>query len=191
MNGIVDLISQPWSWWVAGPAIAMIMLVFFIMGQGFGISSNLQTVCSMLGAGRRIDYFRIDWKSRSWNLFFVFGMILGGTITDLFLSPSSSVHISEITKQELVSLGIDNPGQAVVPGFLSNWESLLTLRGFLMLIVGGFLVGFGTRYAGGCTSGHAINGLSNLQLPSLVAVIGFFIGGLLMTHLLIPQILKL
>lgn len=47
-------------------------------------------------------------------------------------------------------------------------------------------MGFGARWAGGCTSGHAISGLSNLQLPSLVAVLGFFAGGLLMTHLLFP-----
>ena len=58
----------------------------------------------------------------------------------------------------------------------------------MVLAVGGFLVGFGTRYAGGCTSGHAISGLSNLQLPSLVAVIGFFIGGLVMTHLIFPYL---
>jgi uncharacterized membrane protein YedE/YeeE len=54
------------------------------------------------------------------------------------------------------------------------------------MVIGGFLVGFGTRYAGGCTSGHAISGLSNLQFASLIATIGFFAGGLIATHLLYP-----
>jgi uncharacterized membrane protein YedE/YeeE len=60
-----------------------------------------------------------------------------------------------------------------------------------MIVVGGFLVGFGTRYAGGCTSGHAIMGLSNLQWPSLVATISFMVGGFIMANLILPFILKL
>jgi len=78
-----------------------------------------------------------------------------------------------------------------VPASLFSWGSLFSLRGFILMVVGGFLIGFGTRYAGGCTSGHAIMGLSTLQLPSLIAVIGFFAGGLLMTHLFLPLILSL
>ncbi|MFN9800115.1 MAG: YeeE/YedE family protein, partial [Bacteroidota bacterium] len=69
---------------------------------------------------------------------------------------------------------------------LYSWETVLTLRGFLILAVGGLMVGFGARYAGGCTSGHAISGLSDLQWPSLLAVMGFFLGGLVMTHVLFP-----
>jgi uncharacterized membrane protein YedE/YeeE len=53
-----------------------------------------------------------------------------------------------------------------------------------LLLVGGVLIGFGTRYAGGCTSGH-VSGLSNLQIPSLKAVIGFF-GGLIMSYFYSP-----
>jgi uncharacterized membrane protein YedE/YeeE len=78
----------------------------------------------------------------------------------------------------------------LVPSELFNWSALFTLKGFFMIVVGGFLVGFGTRYAGGCTSGHAIMGLSTLQWPSLVATCCFMAGGFLMTHLLLPYILK-
>jgi len=64
----------------------------------------------------------------------------------------------------------------------------LSLKGFLVLAFGGLMVGFGSRYAGGCTSGHAISGLSDLQIQSLIAVAGFFIGGLLMTYFVLPLI---
>ena len=68
--------------------------------------------------------------------------------------------------------------------------ALRTWRGVVVLIGGGFLVGFGTAWAGGCTSGHAISGLANFQLPSLVAVLGFFAGGLVGTWLLLPWLLS-
>ena len=77
------------------------------------------------------------------------------------------------------------------PGSLFNWNYLFTWKGLFLFVGGGFFIGFGTRYAGGCTSGHAITGLSNLQLPSLIAVIGFFIGGLFTTWLLFPIIIQI
>ena len=87
-----------------------------------------------------------------------------------------------------VQLGFENAGKSLLPAELYGWNSVLSIKGLTILIIGGFLVGFGTRYAGGCTSGHAITGLSSLQMPSLIAVIGFFIGGLIMVHLLFPLI---
>ena len=126
-----------------------------------------------------------------WNLIFAGGLVLGGFIANLYLMPSEAVQISQETIAELKSYGIENPGQTFVPESIFTWESLLTVKGIIMLVVGGFLVGFGTRYAGGCTSGHAISGLSNLQIPSLIAVIGFFIGGLTVTYLVLPFLLKL
>jgi len=68
---------------------------------------------------------------------------------------------------------------------------LLTIKGFILIVAGGFLVGFGTRYAGGCTSGHSIMGISNLQLPSLIATCCFMIGGFIVANIFIPLILKL
>jgi hypothetical protein len=62
------------------------------------------------------------------------------------------------------------------------------VKGFLILIGAGVLVGFGSRYAGGCTSGHGIVGLSMMATESYIAVAGFFIGGLIMTWLILPYL---
>lgn len=191
MSEIISFISQPWPWYVAGPVIALVMFVLILMGNSFGISANLRSMCSIVGAGKYCEFFDFNWRSQIWNLVFALGLIIGGGIVHLYLSPGTEVNISQETISDLQELGIEAPGKALVPLSIFNWESLATLKGFILLVVGGFLIGFGTRYAGGCTSGHAISGLSDLQLPSLIAVIGFFIGGLLMTHLVLPYLLTL
>ena len=146
----------------------------------------------MEGLGRFSEFFRFDWKTQIWNLLFVFGAITGGFIATNYLnSGTNAVEISIETKAELEAYGIENAGLEFLPNELFGLEALFTVRGVIMLVIGGFLVGFGTRYAGGCTSGHAITGLSNLQLPSLIAVIGFFIGGLVMTYFILPYILQI
>lgn len=189
MNEIISFISQPWPWYVAGPLIAVTMFSLLFFGNTFGISANLRTICSIVGAGKNCEFFDFNWKSQMWNLVFAGGLVIGGAIAHLYLTPTSEVNISPETIQELSAYGIANPGRELVPSSVFNWEALLTLKGFFMMVIGGFLVGFGTRYAGGCTSGHAISGLSDLQLPSLIAVIGFFIGGLFITYLVIPYLL--
>ena len=183
--------KQPWPWYVAGPLISLVMFILLYFGKRFGVSSNLRTMCTMAGAGKVNDFFRFDWKEDVWNLLFVVGGLVGGFIAKEYLSVSEVVDISEATIQDLKAIGLTDPGNSYLPESIFSWESLSNPRNLLMLIVGGILVGFGTRYAGGCTSGHAISGLSNLQLPSLIAVIGFFIGGLLMTHLILPHLLAL
>lgn len=191
MNNIIEFISQPWPWYVAGPIIAVVMFILLWFGNSFGISANLRTMCSIFGAGKSCEFFDFNWKAQTWNLVFAAGLILGGFLAHYYLMPSADVHISEATISELKGMGIDDPGKNIVPMGIFNWESLLTLKGFIFIIIGGFLIGFGTRYAGGCTSGHAISGLSDLQLPSLIAVIGFFIGGLAMTYFILPHLLTL
>ncbi len=191
MEDLLTWLQQPWPWYVAGPIIALTMLSLLFFGNTFGISSNLRTVCSVLGAGKNCEYFDFNWKSQRWNLVFALGLIIGGVVAQLFLTTDVQVQISEATAAELMAYGVENPGASLVPQSIFNWESLFTLKGFVMLVLGGFLVGFGTRYAGGCTSGHAISGLSDLQLPSLIAVIGFFIGGLFVTYLVLPYLLPL
>ncbi|MEP4534533.1 MAG: YeeE/YedE thiosulfate transporter family protein [Cyclobacteriaceae bacterium] len=191
MNSIIDFISQPWPWYVAGPIISLVMFSLLFFGNKFGISSNLRTVCSILGAGKSCEYFDFDWKAQKWNLVFALGMLLGGAISAFFLSSEESVQLSAATIESLKGLGISQPGKEMVPEELFGWDSLFTLKGIIMLVLGGFLVGFGTRYGGGCTSGHAISGLSDLQLPSLIAVIGFFIGGLFVTWLVLPYLITL
>jgi len=164
----------------------MATLVFF--GKTFGMSSNLRTLCSIGGAGKYAEFFAFDWKAQKWNLTVVLGSIIGGFIAVQFLSDGSVIELNPETLSDLKALGFNDAGATFLPAEIYDWNSILTLKGFSILVVAGFLVGFGTRYAGGCTSGHAISGLSNLQLPSLIAVIGFFIGGLLMTHFLLPLI---
>lgn len=164
----------------------MAILVFF--GKTFGMSSNLRTLCSIGGAGKYSDFFRFDWKAQKWNLTVVLGAIIGGFLAVNFLSDGSAINLSSDTIAELQEFGFSNIGTTLLPQEIYSWENIFTLKGMSILIIAGFLVGFGTRYAGGCTSGHAITGLSNLQLPSLIAVIGFFIGGLIMTHFLLPII---
>lgn len=193
---MIEFISQPWHWSVSGAMISLVMLLLIYLGQKFGVSSSFQAMCSIGGAGKRFEYFRYDWKKHDWLLVFVVGSIIGGWIGSSFLASPEPVQISEATINDMATLGISYPktigeGAGFLPSDVFNFEVLSSLKGIILIVLGGFLVGFGTRWAGGCTSGHAITGLSNLQLPSLVAVIGFFIGGLVMTHLLFPIIFSL
>jgi uncharacterized membrane protein YedE/YeeE len=182
---MIDFISQPWPWYISGLSITAIMLILIYFGKSFGFSSNLRTICAMAGGGKRVSFFDFDWRRQRWNLLFLIGAILGGYISSHWLQNDVSLALSPDTIADLQKMNIHFDGQ-LLPAELFNWKFLLTAKGLLMFFGGGFLVGFGTRYAGGCTSGHAISGLSNLQLPSLVAVAGFFIGGLITTHLILP-----
>ncbi len=142
----------------------------------------------MGGAGKYADFFKYDWKAQRWNLVVVVGAIIGGFISVQFLSDGSTIDLSSNTINDLKALGFTNAGESLLPPEIFGWDAVLNVKGLSILVIAGFLVGFGTRYAGGCTSGHAISGLSNLQKPSLLAVIGFFIGGLIMTHFILPLI---
>ncbi|WP_188370983.1 YeeE/YedE family protein [Muriicola marianensis] len=184
----MDYILQPWPWYVSGPLIALVMLALIYFGKTFGMSSNLRTLCTIGGADNFASFFKFDWKSQLWNLTVVLGAVIGGFIAVNFLSDGSLIDLNSQTVEDLSTLGFDNAGASLLPPELFNWGNVWTPKGLMILIGAGFLVGFGTRYAGGCTSGHAITGLSNLQWPSLVAVIGFFIGGLFMIHVLFPLI---
>ena len=184
----MEFILEPWPWYVCGPLIASIMFILLYFGKTFGMSSNLRTLCAIGGAGKRVKFFDFDWKSQRWNLTVVLGAILGGYIAHQFLSTAAPIDLNPKTINDLSALGFNNAGDGLLPPELYEWNAVFTLKGLAILLIGGFLVGFGTRYAGGCTSGHAITGLSSLQRPSLVAVIGFFAGGLLMIHLLYPLI---
>lgn len=184
---MLELLSQTWPWYISGILIALVMFMLLWAGGQFGVSSNLRTICAIGGAGKRLSFFDYNWKGQIWNIVFVLGAVIGGYIATRYFSNPQGIVISENTISDLQALGIDFDA-GVLPGQLFSWHSLLSFKGAMVLIVGGFLVGFGARWAGGCTSGHAISGLSNLQLPSLIAVIGFFIGGLFMTHILFPLI---
>ncbi|MEQ3656596.1 MAG: YeeE/YedE thiosulfate transporter family protein [Dokdonia sp.] len=184
-------IYEPWPWYVAGPLIALVMFMLLFLGKQFGLSANLRTTCAALGAGKAANFFKFRWQDERWNLTIVIGAIIGGFIASTYLSNDATnrVAINQDTITELQNqYGIQSAGTAYLPEELFALEQLADVKVLALLLLGGFLVGFGARYAGGCTSGHAISGLSNLQLPSLIAVIGFFIGGLIMINFLFPLI---
>lgn len=182
----MDVLLKPWPWYVSGPLIAMVLLVLLYFGKTFGMSSNLRTLCTISGAGKYSDFFKFDWKAQRWNLTIVLGAVIGGFIATQFLSDGTAIQLSPETISDLSEMNFTQAGETLLPNELYGWDAVFSFKGMSILIIAGFLVGFGTRYAGGCTSGHAISGLSNLQVPSLIAVIGFFIGGLVMTHFILP-----
>lgn len=184
----MDFITQTWHWSISGFLIGMVMLALIYFGKTFGMSSNLRTICSMSGGKSISQYFNFDWQEQKWNLMIVLGSIVGGFIAYHFLGGNNNVNLNPKTIANLQTIGIDAPNDKFLPDAIFGLESMFSIKGFFILLIGGFLIGFGTPYAGGCTSGHAISGLSNLQLPSLIAVIGFFLGGLVMAHFLIPII---
>jgi uncharacterized membrane protein YedE/YeeE len=183
------LLSASWPWYVAGPAIGLFVpLLLLLTGKAFGVSSSLKHACAATVPGGA-DYFNYDWKASGlWNLIFVLGILLGGVVAVQFLGGGGPTGISAATKTDLQALGLTD-FSGLVPPELFSWSSLTTLPGLIAIVLGGFLVGFGARYAGGCTSGHAITGMATMQLPSLIAVVGFFIGGLATTYVLLPLLL--
>jgi hypothetical protein len=184
----MDFILEPWPWFVTGPLITLVMFLLYYFGKRFGVSSNLETMCAIGGAGKLVDFFNFDWKINNWNLMFIVGTVIGGFVTYKWLTPVETVALNIQTIKDLADVGFQNAGAQYLPDEIFSIESMLTLKGFFILLIAGMFVGFGARYAGGCTSGHAIAGLSNLQLPSLISVIGFFIGGIIMTWVLFPLI---
>lgn len=182
----MNVLFQTWPWYVSGFMIAIIMLLLNYFGKVFGMSSNLRSMCSIAGAGKHVSFFDFDWKAQRWNLVVVIGAMLGGFVAVNFMSDASNVAINPKTVQQLTQLGIEAPNGRLLPNALFGPETFQSPKMIVLLLVGGILIGFGSRYAGGCTSGHAIAGMSNLQLQSLKAVIGFFIGGLLMSHFIFP-----
>lgn len=187
---IIEKLSAPWPWYVGGSIIGLIVPLLLLIGnKNFGISSNLRHIYAACFPAN-ISFFKYDWKKESWNLFFVAGIIIGAFMATHFLKNPNSIVIDPVLKSNLVNKGV-NDFNNLLPNDLFSFQSLFTLRGFILMIIGGFLVGFGTRYANGCTSGHSIMGLSSLQWPSLVVTISFMVGGFIMSNLILPLILQL
>lgn len=187
---MLDFFLKPWPWYVAGPLIGLTVPLLLILGnKSFGISSSLRHICASCFPSN-LPFFSYNWKKEVWNLFFVAGIFLGGVLSAWLLMPDAEVVVHPDLKRDLAQVGVRSVAH-LVPQDLMSFESLFTLRGFLLMVVGGFLVGFGTRYAGGCTSGHSIMGIANLQWPSLVATVCFMAGGFLMANFILPIILRL
>ncbi|SFI23663.1 YeeE/YedE family protein [Halpernia frigidisoli] len=184
----MNWIYEPWPWYVVGPLIALTMFVLLFTGKQFGMSSNLRTMCTIGGAGKFSEFFKFDWRKERWNLMVVLGAVIGGFLASKYMSNNIVKINPEIAAELSKDYGISSANAAYLPPEIFSVEKLSDPFTLTILVVGGFLVGFGSRYAGGCTSGHAISGLSNLQIPSLVAVIGFFAGGLIMVYFIYPLI---
>lgn len=189
-GGWTDFLSQPWHWAISGAGIALVLFLMTWMGRSFGVSMAFKDFCTLAGAGRKFEFFKIDIKEEYWRLAFVFGAVAGGFIAAQFLPSPDPVAISGATIAHLKDWDMEyfvtsEEGNGLFNTLLFNFRNF---GGIVLAIIGGFLVGFGARYADGCTSGHAISGLAHLQLPSLVTVAGFLIGGLVMTWLILPLI---
>jgi uncharacterized protein len=186
----MELLQQPWPWYVAGVIIGLTVPALLILGnKHFGISANLRHACAACFPAN-IKFFKYDWKKEIWNIFFVAGILIGALLATNFLSNPGPVTVAPALLSELKGYGITDH-QELLPQELFSFEGLFSLRGMIMLVGGGFLVGFGTRYAGGCTSGHAIMGISNLQVPSIIATASIMAGGFVMANVILPFILKL
>ena len=187
---MLETLKQPWPWYVAGALIGLTVPYLLLVGnKTFGISSSLRHLCAACIPGD-IKFFTYDWKKEIWNLFFVGGIAVGAFIGAQFLSNPDPIVLAESTQDYLATKGITDTAQ-LLPSEIFSWDQLFSLRGFIFIVLGGFMVGFGTRYAGGCTSGHAIMGLSSLQWPSLVATVMFMLGGIIMTWFILPFLLTL
>lgn len=182
-------ITAPWPWYLSGPLLGAVALALLLHGNRLlGVSGSYRVVCAAV-APRDIAFFRFDWRAAgAWNLLFALGLAVGGFVAVTWLGAHEPATLSAATRADLAALGIAEV-QGLVPPELFSWSAALSPRGLVALVFGGLLVGFGAAYAGGCTSGHGIMGLADLQLPSLVAVAGFFAGGLTTSYFVLPLVL--
>lgn len=184
----MNIVYSPWPWYVAGPIIGLtVPLLLWLGNKKLGISSSFRQICAACFPSG-IPLFQYDWKKDKWNLFFAGGVLIGGFLGGYAFANPLPVAISLQTQDYLQGLGITN-FHGLLPTELFNFSNIPTVQGISLMVIGGFLVGFGTRYARGCTSGHGILGLSALQWPSLVATICFFLGGTFFSHFVLPLIL--
>ena len=186
---VIEFLAQPWPWYIAGPLLGLFAPLLLLVGnKSFGISENLRHMCA-IPSRRDGSYFGYDWRSAGgWNLLFFGGIAIGGFLAAFVFANPEPVAISQATVRDLEALGVSQDA-GLLPSSLFSWTGLASLPGIVLMVVGGFLVGFGARYAGGCTSGHGIAGLSELQWPSLVAVAGFFVGGIVVSFVMLPLLL--
>jgi uncharacterized membrane protein YedE/YeeE len=186
----MEFLYKPWPWYVAGPVIGLTVPTLLLLGnKRLGISSTLRQLCAACYPAK-IPFLNYNWKQDSWNLYFVAGILIGGFVGGSVFANPVGIDLSQGTVDYLHEQGLKNL-TGLLPVEVFNWNNLLTLQGFLLMVVGGFLVGFGTRYARGCTSGHGIFGLSSLQWTSMVALVAFFIGGIICSYIVLPYVLSL
>ena len=188
MNAIIAWLHAPWPWYVSGPLIGlMVPLMLWIGNRSFGISANLRHMCAMTQPKSvSVEFFQYNWREQSWSLIFAVGAVLGGFLAGIVFANPDPIDLSVAALTMFSYWNVPITG-----GYLPHVLFDLTWMGVIVMFIGGVLVGFGTRYASGCTSGHAITGLSTLQPQSLLAVAGIFAGGLLSSHFITPHLFSL
>ena len=187
---MIEWLQNPWPWYVGGPLLGLtVPILLFVGNKHFGVSTSLQHICSAV-LPLKAEYFKYDWKKKAWSLFMMAGVVVGALIAMLLLDGDAMPEISTKAKSMFMQWGLADFSR-LQPTEIFAVKNMLKGRNIILLIGGGFLVGFGTRYSNGCTSGHAVMGLSLLNLGSLVATIGFFVGGLLFSNLIVPAILSI
>jgi len=190
MQTVINYISQPWPWYIAGPLIGLVVVLLqWIDNNPLAVSSSYRHICAAVFPAS-VPFLKYNWKAESWNLLFVAGIIIGGFLAGTVFSNPLNINISHETAVQLQSIGIqDTSGFA--PAQLFSFQALQTIQGIIILVFGGFLVGFGSRYAGGCVSGHSMTGISDLQWTSMLATASIFAGGIFAAYILLPLTLKL
>lgn len=152
---------SPLHWSAAGVAIgAITLLMLWLMNQRLGISTGFENLCALVV---RIPYFERDEirASQRWRLPFLAGLVVGG-----FLSAATSGGWTPFW-----DLGMFDASVGWGPAGKLAW-----------MFAGGLLIGFGTRLAGGCTSGHGIFGVANLERASIASTLSFMAAGIVATH---------
>jgi uncharacterized membrane protein YedE/YeeE len=180
-------VAGRWPWYVGGPLIGLFVPLLLLLGnKQLGLSGSLRAICAAAAPGR-VEFFRYDWKASGlWNIALAIGVLMGAGLTvAIFGVPTPA--LSQATHDAIARLGV-NSVSGLVPTEIFSWRSILTARGATCMLGGGFLVGFGSSYAGGCTSGHGVMGLAARQVASLIALCGIFAGGLLATFFILPAI---
>ncbi|HLP11055.1 MAG TPA: YeeE/YedE thiosulfate transporter family protein [Flavobacteriales bacterium] len=206
----MQFLLQPWPWYVTGPLIGLMVPLLLIFGnKAFGISVSLKHICAACIPSKN-PFFKYDWRKETWNLVFALGIVIGGFLAWNFavLHNKTESHVAQncVTGKSICTnpiynglnpearlmfktWGITEHYQAA-PEQIFDWNVLVTPMGFFFMVLGGLLVGFGTVYAGGCTSGHSIMGISQLSPASMIATAGFFIGGLISSWFIVPFLLE-
>lgn len=178
---IHQFIYEPWPWWIGGPLIGLFVIsLILIEGKQLGISSSYQYVCAKISPWK-LDYFK-DPVKMAWQFWFVIGLMLGGFLLHLMIPPYQ-IEIAETSVKTLGSIGISEQ-----VGFAPAELYEFTFKSIVILIAGGITIGFGARYANGCTAGHAIMGCAQLSPASIVSTICFFVGGLFATYFIVPYL---
>ncbi len=188
MSSIIHTLSQPWPWYVAGPLIGLvIVLLQWIDNKPLAASASYRHVCAATFPSG-IPFLKYDWKSEVWNLIFVIGIFIGGFLAEILFSHPSNIGISIETTEQLKSIGLTETN-GFAPAQLFSFSALKNFAGIIVMVLGGFLIGFGSRYAGGCVSGHSMTGISDLQWTSLLATACIFAGGIFTAYILLPLII--